>query len=187
MPLDARFERAKGAVLSRDRRYRYALWRRWEPARPWVLFIGLNPSTADASRDDPTIRRCIGFARDWHAGGVLVGNLFAWRSTDPAGLREADDPLGPANRRWLARLSGAADRVVACWGNPGNASRQARWVTSRIAGLEALAVNRRGAPRHPLYVPKGTRPRGWPDDVDQSRGSSASSITSASSRPRSAG
>lgn len=158
---DPRFERARGAVFSRDRHYRYALWRRWDPGRPWVLFIGLNPSTADAERDDPTIRRCIGFAREWQAGGVLVGNLFAWRSTDPRGLARAMDPRGPANRRWLARLARGAGQIIACWGNPGQDNAEARWVARRFSDLEVLALNRGGAPRHPLYVPGGTRPHRW--------------------------
>ncbi|MDX1380209.1 MAG: DUF1643 domain-containing protein [Xanthomonadales bacterium] len=158
---DRRFERARGAVFSRSGEYRYALWRRWDRSAPWVLFIGLNPSTADAENNDPTIRRCIGFAREWQAGGVLVGNLFGWRSTDPRGLADATDPRGPGNRRWLARLAGAAGRVIACWGNPGHGSAEARWTERRFGGLEVLAVNRGGAPRHPLYVPGGTRPRRW--------------------------
>lgn len=161
MALDPRFERPHGAVFSRSREYRYALWRRWDPSAPWVLFIGLNPSTAGAQHDDPTIRRCIGFAREWQAGGVLVGNLFAWRSTDPGGLARTGDPRGPGNRHWLARLAGVAGRVVACWGNPGHASVEARWAERRFGDLEVLALNRGGAPRHPLYVAGGTLPHRW--------------------------
>ncbi|TMF61888.1 MAG: DUF1643 domain-containing protein, partial [Chloroflexi bacterium] len=69
----------RGATFSADRRYRYRLWRRWDGARPVVAFVMLNPSTADARRDDPTIRRCIGFAKSWGFGGVEVVNLFAYR------------------------------------------------------------------------------------------------------------
>lgn len=88
-----------GAHFSRCRRYRYALWRQWQAAGPMLMLIGLNPSTADAERNDPTIRRCIGFAHDWGFGGVWVLNLFAWRATLPADLKAAADPVGPrANR-----------------------------------------------------------------------------------------
>ena len=77
--------------------YRYALRRIWLPAAPQVLFIGLNPSTADEKSDDPTIRRCLGFARSWGYGGLIVANLFAYRATAPSALREARDPIGPLN------------------------------------------------------------------------------------------
>ena len=83
---------ASGAVFSPCERYRYKLWRVWDPARPLgcVMFLMLNPSTATDTEDDPTIRRCIGYARSWGYGGLYVGNLFAYRATDPADLRRAD-------------------------------------------------------------------------------------------------
>lgn len=86
-----------GANFSRCRRFRYALWREWDATLPAVMLIGLNPSTADANHNDPTIRRCIGFARDWGFGGVRVLNLFAFRATYPDDLKAAADPVGPRN------------------------------------------------------------------------------------------
>ncbi len=81
------FKTPSGANFSRCRRYRYTLWRIWDPKQQPVMMIGLNPSTADAQSNDPTIRRCIGFARDWDAGGLIMTNLFAFRATYPTDLK----------------------------------------------------------------------------------------------------
>ena len=101
--------------------YRYALERRWDHMRPYLVMVMLNPSTADAVRDDPTIRRCVGFAKKARAGGLLVLNLFAYRATDPRELREAADPVGPENDEIIKRhLDGMSlyegTKVVAAWG-----------------------------------------------------------------------
>ena len=101
------------AAFSPDRRYRYTLRRQWDDALPYCLFVMLNPSTADATQDDPTIRRCIGFTKAWGFGGLLVGNLFALRSTDPAALYHADDPVGPENDSCLRTLRDEAALSVA--------------------------------------------------------------------------
>src|SRR4028119_2392792 len=87
----------RGAIFDPTRTYRYALWRTWDAARPPVAFVLLNPSTADARRDDPTIRRCANFARTWGFGGLEVVNLFAFRATHPTDLKCAADPVGPQN------------------------------------------------------------------------------------------
>jgi hypothetical protein len=148
-----------GAVFSRDRRYRYRLWRRWDAARPVVAFVMLNPSTADAVRNDPTVRRCIGFARSWGFGGLEVVNLFAYRATDPRVLRRATDPVGPANRRHLAAAIVRAGLVIAAWGadpTARDAPTQGRVLSQ--PELRCLGVTRSGAPRHPLYVRATVRP-----------------------------
>lgn len=143
-----------GAAFSRDGRYRYRLWRRWDRSRPAIAFCMLNPSTADARRDDPTIRRCIGFARRWGYGGVEVVNIFALRATDPRVLRSARDPIGPRNDAFMLR---AAERspVVIAWGVHG--TLRGRGATAlRLFGprtrLLVLGRTRSGAPRHPLYL-----------------------------------
>ena len=150
-------ERESGAIITPCQKYRYALWRRWADAAP-VAFIGLNPSTADATSDDPTIRRCIGFARRFAAGGIVMLNLFAYRSTDPsvlAGLREAavgwdhDAIIGP----WLA----ACRFSIAAWGAslpPGSSRPTALSVLAVLhhGGLHCLGRTKSGQPRHPLYL-----------------------------------
>jgi hypothetical protein len=120
----------------------------------------LNPSTADAARDDPTVRRCIGFARSWGYGGLEVVNLFAYRATDPRALRRAADPVGPANRRHIAAAIANARLVIAAWGadaTAGDAAARLRALSRRE--LRCLGLTRSGAPRHPLYVRATARPR----------------------------
>ena len=89
------------AILSEDRKYRYVLLREWDSQLPKIMFIGLNPSTADENQDDPTIRRCIAFAKSFDYGGFYMLNLFAYRSTSPSKLREVDDPIGEDNDNFL--------------------------------------------------------------------------------------
>jgi len=97
----ANLSQPSGAVFSPCDRYRYVLWRTWKPHIPSVVFIGLNPSTADAQRNDPTIRRCIGFAQTWGYGGIIIANLFSYRATQPNTLRQVSDPVGPDTDQWL--------------------------------------------------------------------------------------
>ncbi|TME62616.1 MAG: DUF1643 domain-containing protein [Chloroflexi bacterium] len=137
----------RGATFSADRRYRYRLWRRWDGARPVVAFVMLNPSTADARRDDPTIRRCIGFAKSWGFGGVEVVNLFAYRATDPGELRRVADPVGVDNDRHIRRAIARADLVVLAWGARAGSRRLLNLPQARCLGL-----TRAGQPRHPLYL-----------------------------------
>lgn len=152
-----------GAHFSRCRSFRYALWREWDAERSKVLMIGLNPSTADATSNDPTIRRCIGFARDWGFGGVWVLNLFAYRATYPADLKAALDPVGPRNDEWIRRVARRVDRVVAVWGNDGAMLGRSTPVRRMLGHrLEVIRLNARGEPAHPLYLPKGLKPIRWP-------------------------
>jgi hypothetical protein len=148
------------ACFSHCGTYRYALWRRWA-AGPQVLFVMLNPSTADKQRDDPTIRRCIGFAARWGYGAVAVGNLFAFRTPSPHVLRRAAHPVGRANDRWLQRLAAESSRVIAAWGNDGTFLGRDAQVRELLGSLYALALTRRGQPRHPLYLPGRAEPVPW--------------------------
>ena len=124
----------------------------------------LNPSTADEQRDDPTIRRCIGFARDWGYGGLEVVNLFAFRATDPRELRHAADPVGPQNDHHLALAARRATLVVAAWGANADA-RRARRAMQVLSGqrrsLAHLGFTRSRQPRHPLYLPRTLLPLGY--------------------------
>jgi hypothetical protein len=143
----------RGAILSECQRYRYCLTRRWDAGNP-VLFIGLNPSTADALKDDPTVRRCVGFARAWWYPAMGIVNLFAWRATDPAELRKAADPVGPENDQYIKEAASCAGKIVAASGAYGSGLRL-RTVASLInRELFCLGCTRDGFPRHPLYLPK---------------------------------
>lgn len=149
----------RSASLSDDRRFRYALVRTWDSDRPSILFVGLNPSIADAKRDDPTVRRCIAFAERWGFGTLLMGNIFALRSTDPKALRTAIDPVGPENDQWLARLVKRADKVVAAWGNGGRHLQRDQAVLAALGNTYCLGTTARGCPRHPGRLAAETRLR----------------------------
>jgi hypothetical protein len=147
-------------VLSDDRRYRYTLWREWqqgmfEPKVGFVNFIGLNPSTADENDDDPTIRRCMGFARRWGYSAMCMTNLFAFRATNPREMWKVDDPIGPDNDRWLKTVSDDATMVIYAWGVHGTANdRRDRAVMNIVgSGAHCLRLTKGGRPEHPLYVP----------------------------------
>lgn len=145
------------AIFSEDDRYRYTLRRRWEGDKESVLFMMLNPSTADAMEDDPTIRRCIGFAKHWGFGGLIVWNLYALRATNPNELLAAADPVGPENDVYLPSLLAASGYVVAAWGvNPNLAcSDRDESALCRLIDVDVYCLGRwgNGQPRHPLYVP----------------------------------
>ena len=146
------------ASLSRDGRYRYTLSRVWDATAPLVLFVGLNPSTADHRQDDPTIRRCVRFASDWGFGGLLVANLFALRSSSPRALDHAVDPVGRYNDRWLRRLSSQAALTVAAWGGYGTRLGRDRIVQRLLREPCCLGLTMNGHPRHPLYVRATMKP-----------------------------
>ncbi|WP_218079811.1 DUF1643 domain-containing protein [Anthocerotibacter panamensis] len=144
----------RGAILDPSGTYRYRLWRSWDPTLPRVTFVLLNPSTADATRDDATLRRCWSFARSWGAGGCEIVNLFALRTPDPLHLRNHPHPIGPDNDRHLAQAIGTAQILVAGWGNGGALGARDRTVLSFfVRRAYCLGMTGRGQPRHPLYVP----------------------------------
>ena len=152
----------RSARISEDGRYRYALLRRWTLGGGAVAFVMLNPSTADAELDDPTVRRCVGFAKAWGYGAVHVLNLFAYRATDPVVLTFADDPVGSENDVYLLRHAEAGVPMVAGWGAHKMARTRAAEVTSRL-GIRwlALGTTKDGSPRHPLYVKSDVQPVEW--------------------------
>lgn len=156
---------SQGATFSEpDRVYRYLLWREWDPARPRVLFVMLNPSTADETVLDPTLRRCLGFAQRWGFGSFTIANLFALRSTDPKRLREVEDPVGPLNDGYLSAAAMTAGRVVAAWGAHGGLYHRADAVTRMLrpcVDLMALRLTSAGDPGHPLYLPAALEPFVW--------------------------
>jgi hypothetical protein len=147
-------QNACGALISADGDYRYQLWRTWDDTKPTVAFIMLNPSTADGTTDDPTIRRCIGYAKDWGYGSLVVGNLFAIRSTDPDKLSEHSASVGPDNDEHLLAICDAAEKIVAAWGAHGSfRDRDCEVAHLLDADLYALDTTQGGQPTHPLYQP----------------------------------
>lgn len=105
------------AQISHDGKYRHTLQRVWDSNKPTVMFMMLNPSTADAEKDDPTIRRCINFAKSWGYGSLYVGNLYDYRSTDPRQLLLAEKPFSSFNESYLQDMAHNCDKVIAAWGN----------------------------------------------------------------------
>lgn len=157
-----------GANISLCGKYRYSLDRYWD-SRDKVLFVMLNPSTADGSEDDATIRRCIGFAKSWGYGGLYVVNLFAFRATKIKDLKAADDPVGPENEQYIKRACGLTSEVICAWGVHGGFKGQDRAVMNWLkeAGTvhpRALKITKSGYPGHPLYLPKTSARVPFPGD-----------------------
>lgn len=157
------------ARITPDGKYRYFLTRYWgqiiEPKQR-VTFVMLNPSKADASTDDNTIRRCVSFAKTWGYDGLAVVNLFAFRSSDPKDLLTADDPVGPENAEQVQFWCSKAGLVVAAWGAsyPKGAGYYVSEQAARLRrkfGANVLGLTKNGDPRHPLYLPSDTKPVKW--------------------------
>lgn len=151
-----------GAIFSEDRRYRYVLWRSWDdmffsPCKGnYVMFVGLNPSTATETLDDPTIRKCIGFAKRWGYSRLCMTNLFAFRATDPRVMMGESKPVGDENDRWLSACAREAAIIVAAWGTKGEFLGRDEEVKKLLPGLRCLRKTKAGHPEHPLYVPYET-------------------------------
>lgn len=151
------------AIISSCGQYRYQLGRAAltpHPVKGPALFLMLNPSTADASIDDPTIRRCRGFAESWGCDGIVVANLYALRTTNPAALWEHADPIGIHNDNYLRLLAKDHEDVVCAWGanaRPDRVVAATAVFTGAGRRMWCLGVTKAGAPRHPLYV-RGDQP-----------------------------
>jgi hypothetical protein len=148
----------RAAEFSPCRRYRYVLWRRWGEATDYVMFVGLNPSTADGTKDDPTIRRCIAFAQDWGYSGPCMTNLFAFRAIKPRMMMNAADPVGSENDDWLRYAARQASLIVAAWGVHGTFANRQAIVCKMLPHLHYLRLTKDGYPGHPLYLPKTLQP-----------------------------
>lgn len=160
------------------RKYRYTLWRQFEVSfdmfdgcndgergynpDAYVQFIGLNPSTADETNDDPTIRRCINFAKYWGFRALCMTNIFAWRDTLPESMKLAAEPIGPDNDKWLLEIAKNAGLVIAAWGKHGLFMNRGLAVKAMFnkAGIKVhcLRQNADGSPQHPLYLPGNLKP-----------------------------
>ncbi len=168
-----------GATLSSCGLYRYVLWRRWDKTKPRLIFIMLNPSTADATQDDATIRVCTGRARRMGMGGIRVLNLFAYRATHPTELGKITDPIGPENDSHIERnlgmrsfsgRGGDPEPMIAAWGDGGlrQGRYHPRWreVVSLICEdmggeLYHIGLTKAGQPKHPLRISYGVAPQLW--------------------------
>ena len=154
-----------GAKFSRCRRWRYLLWRCWDPAKPVANFLMLNPSTADELKLDPSCTRARNYAERWGYGSLIVTNLFGWRATDPQEMKAVRNPVGAGNDPAILRAAREASLVVCAWGNHGEHLARARAVSGflREAGvaLHYLRMNGAGHPAHPLYLPGALEPVRW--------------------------
>jgi len=151
------------AVISNCGTYRYRLDREWDAGKGTVAFLMLNPSKADHAEDDPTIRRCTNFAKAWGFGGLIVGNLFALRSTDPKALYSHHDPIGPDNDKHLIEICQSSRRIICAWGTHGKLRGRNRAVHERLKffDLHALRVTADGHPGHPLYIAGSAVPQAF--------------------------
>ena len=163
----------QGATFSPNRKYRYTLWRRRGPIPEifdlgMAAFIGLNPSTAEEEINDPTVTRCINYAERWNCSGMIMLNLFAWRDTDPRGMKSVDEPIGALNDDAILSVCREAGRVVCCWGNHGRYKSRAFHVLRRLVAedipLWHLGRTKSGEPRHPLYLRADLEPERWEVD-----------------------
>lgn len=159
-------------AFSPCRTYRYTWELVWDPARPPCAFIGLNPSTADEHGPDPTVRRCIGYARDWGYGRLVMLNVFGYRATDRLAMKKIAAPVAApedprandrALRRTVARVTRTGGLVVAAWGSDGAHRGRSAGVCALLARypLHVLTLTAGGEPGHPLYLRRDLRPLRW--------------------------
>lgn len=152
---------SSSAIFSECRTYRYALWRWWDKEKRYLMVIGLNPSTADETKDDPTVRRCKQFASDWGFGGLCMMNLFAFRATKPAVMMAYASPVGDENDKFLVESGTYAGIILAAWGIHGaHMARDyaVRRLIEKRVQMRCLGTTKAGQPRHPLYIKATTKP-----------------------------
>lgn len=150
---------SSGAKFSENNEYRYVLWRNFDDKSKLCTFIGLNPSTADETVDDPTIRRCINFAANFNCGKMAMINLFAYRSTSPEIMKSYHSPIGPKNDEWILKVASQSQIIVACWGNHGVFLEQDKHILQLLESYNIFCLdkNKSGTPKHPLYVKGGIK------------------------------
>ena len=146
------------ATISPCQQYRYELRRVWDESEPLVLFVCLNPSIANAEIEDNTSRVCINYAKRWGYGGLLIGNLFAYRSKDQSALYKVSDPVGPENDVWLKKLQSEASLVVCAWSDTGVLKNRDKEVLAFLKSPHCLVKLKSGRPGHPLYKRADIKP-----------------------------
>lgn len=149
-----------GADFSPCRRYRYALWRRWgwNGYAQQCMFIGLNPSTADETEDDPTVRRCIRFAKDWGFSGMFMMNAYGFRATDPRVMKAEPEPIGDGNNEALSYRATHVGLIIAAWGVHCTEDREREVCDVIGRPIHCLGRTKSGRPKHPLYLRADTKP-----------------------------
>ena len=155
----------KGATISECGDYRYDLWRTWDKEKPFVTFIMLNPSTADANEDDATIRRCVGYAKKWGYSGLVVVNLFAYRATKRKVMLAHQEPVGLDNEEYIFNACLRARIVICAWGADGSHRGRSKVVADKLRqwGITPhyLSLTSKGEPGHPLYLKADLKPIPW--------------------------
>ena len=153
------FTQTKGAQFSECRKFRYSLWRIWDNRKGYVNFVCLNPSTADEEKNDPTVIRCVTYARDWGYGGLYMTNIYAYRATDPKELLIHEEVVGLENDSYLELVSLGADLTIAAWGKHG--AMRGGNVLKILHNPHYLTMTKDGEPGHPLYLKKNLAPIRW--------------------------
>jgi hypothetical protein len=145
-----------GAVFDPRRKYRYLLWRQWDKELPKLCWVMLNPSTADEQHNDPTISRCVGFAKRWGFGSMKVVNAFAYRATDSNELKRVRDPIGRQADEYIQEALASADKVVVAWGNWGTLLDRHlalnEMLSSSDLDVSCFGITNLKQPKHPLYL-----------------------------------
>ncbi len=149
-----------GAIFDKTQEYRYVLWRTWDQNAPRITFIMLNPSTANEFENDPTIRRCISFAKQWGFGSLGVVNLFAYRATNPIEIYTVDDPIGKENDLHILRELEKTELVILAWGTKGAYLNRDKNVLDMLSSFDlfAIDISKEGHPKHPLYLKGDSTP-----------------------------
>ena len=149
------------AIFSPCRKYRYALWRIWDEKKPIAMFIGLNPSKANEKENDPTINRCISFAKSWNFGGLYMTNLFAYCTSSPSIIKSIHDPIGKDNDMWLKIIQKKTSIIMVAWGNQGRYLNRSKKIIKLFSKLKCIKKNRTGEPSHPLYLKSNLKPKNY--------------------------
>lgn len=157
----------KSAIYSDCEKYRYELRRVWNHKEKLVCWIMLNPSTADAEHNDPSVQRCMNYTKSWKYGGVIITNLFGLRSTDPKKLWSTNEPIGPGNEEFIINADKEADLTVMAWGIHGLYKNQAQHILNFLRQPHFLSLTRNCCPRHPLYLKKNLQPQKWYNNIHE--------------------
>lgn len=164
------------ALFSKCERYRYILTRNFlNSKRPpkkrpnsklsVCNFIMLNPSTADAEKNDPTVARCCKYAQRWGYGALIVTNIFGYRATDPREMKAQEDPVGKLNMKYIYKAASDSDFIVCAWGTHGGYQNQGREVVEMLEEMQGimhcLKITKHGHPKHPLYCKGDLKPASY--------------------------